>query len=139
MFQGVSGGYAVLGDPSAKVCSSARCCVLAFKASMLYPGGSICQSVFICQVLCTGIQGIYAVFVGGPPAKVCISAKCWVLVFKASMLYLWGVLQPKKVCLPSTSLANRWGSIGQRRFVCQVLVLLVGGGSIGQRRFVCQI
>ena len=31
------------------------------------------------------------------------------------------------------------GSISQRRFICQVLVLLVcGGGSFG-RRFVCQI
>ena len=63
---------------------SAKCCVLAFKASLLYLVGSIGQSRFICQVLCTGIQGIYALFVGG--------------------------------------------SIGQRRFVCQVLVLLVGGG-----------
>ena len=46
---------------------------------------------------------------GGPSAKVCLSVKCCVVVFKASMLYLWGLHQPKKVCLPSTSLASRWG------------------------------
>ena len=64
-------------------------------------------------MLCTGIQGIYALFV-------------------------WGVHQPKKVCLPSTSLASRWGSICQRRLICQILVSLVGGGSICRRKFVCQ-
>ena len=31
------------------------------------------------------------------------------------------------------------GSIGQRRFACQVLVLLEGGGSVGKRRFICQV
>ena len=78
--------------PSAKVCSSAKCCVLAFKASMLYlggpsakvgpsanfgvavfkasmlnwhwDGGSIGQSRFICQVWCSSVQGIYAQFTG---------------------------------------------------------------------------
>ena len=73
----------LLGGPSAKVCSSAKCCVLAFKAYMLY--------------------------LGGPMAKVGSSAKCCVLIFKASMLYLWGVHWPKKVHLPSTSLTSRWG------------------------------
>ena len=48
--------------------------------------GSICKSVFVCQVLCTGIQGIYALLVGCPAAKVCSSAKFCVLVFKASLL-----------------------------------------------------
>ena len=96
-----------LGGPSAKVCLSAKCCVLVLKASMLYVcGGSICQSVFVCQVLCTGIKGIYALCVCGgsicqsvfvcqvlctgikrhlcfmcvvgPSAKVCLSAKCCV-------------------------------------------------------------
>ena len=33
--------------------------------SAVLPGGSICQSMFICQVLCTGIQGIYALLIGG--------------------------------------------------------------------------
>ena len=31
--------------------------------------------MFVCQVLCTGIQGIYALLMGGPSAKVCLSAK----------------------------------------------------------------
>ena len=74
--------------------------------------------MFACQVLCTGIQGISAVSMGGSLAKVGSSAKCCVLVFKAYMLHLLGV---------------------QRRFICQVLVSLVGGGSIGQRRFICQV
>ena len=96
-------------------------------------GESISQSRFICQVVCTGIQGISAwlwgvhlpkcvclpsvvyciqgisAVSGGPLAKVGSSAKCCVLVFKASMLYLWGVHWPKKVCLTSTSLTSRWG------------------------------
>ena len=55
----------IWGGPSAKVCSSAKCCVLAFKASMLYSGGSISQSRFICQVWCSGIQGINSQFTGG--------------------------------------------------------------------------
>ena len=81
-----------MGGPSAKVGSSAKLCVLVFKASLLNYGGVICQSVFVCQVLCTGIQGMSAVsgIWGGPLAKVGSSAKCCVLVFKASMLYLWG-------------------------------------------------
>ena len=42
--------------------------------------------MFVCQVLCTGIQGIYAVLIWGPLAKVCSSAKFGAVVFKASML-----------------------------------------------------
>ena len=81
-----------MGGPSAKVCSSAKCCVLAFKASLLYMGGplakvvssakfgvavfkasmldslggggSISQSMFTCQVWCRGIQGKYHLFWG---------------------------------------------------------------------------
>ena len=65
-----------LGGPSAKVGSSAKFGVLVFKASLLYyTGGSICQSTFICQVLCTGIQGIYSQFMGDPSAKEGLSAK----------------------------------------------------------------
>ena len=59
---------------------------------------------------------------GGPLAKVGSSAKLCVLVFKASMLYLWGVDQPKEVHLPSTSLASRWGVHQQKK------VHLLGGG-----------
>ena len=53
---------------------------------MLYLGESIDQSRFIYQVLCTGIQGIYALFVGGPLAKEGLSAKYCVQVFKATIL-----------------------------------------------------
>ena len=64
-------------------------------------GVSICQSMFICQVLCTGIQGIYALLIGG--------------------------------------------SISQSRFVCQVwctgiqgIYSSFTGGSI-QSMFICQV
>ena len=42
--------------------------------------------MFLCQVLCTGIQGIYALLMGDPLAKVGSSAKFGVAVFKASIL-----------------------------------------------------
>ena len=48
-----------LQGPSAKVGSSAKLCALVFKGISALSGGSICQSMFICQVLCTGIQGKY--------------------------------------------------------------------------------
>ena len=53
---------------------------------LYYWGGSICQSMFVCQALCTGIQGIYDLLIGGPSAKVGSSAKFGVAVFKASIL-----------------------------------------------------
>ena len=67
--------------------------------SSLLPRGSIGQSRFICQVLCTGSQGISSQLPGGPLAKV--------------------------VCLPIgiqgiSPLLPR-GSICQNMFVCQVL------------------
>ena len=56
-----------------------------FKASILNSfGGPISQSRFVCQFLCTGIQGISALLPGGPLAKVGLSAKFGVVVFKAS-------------------------------------------------------
>ena len=57
----IQGIYSWLpGGPSAKVGSSAKFGVAVFKASVLNSlGGSISQSMFICQVLCTGIQGKY--------------------------------------------------------------------------------
>ena len=96
-----------LGVPSAKVCSSAKCCVLVFKASMLnLCGGSICHSVFICQVLHKGVKGIYALFVG--------------------------VHLPKCVHLPSAVYWCSWhlwsisgGSICQSVIICQVLCCYV--------------
>ena len=49
-----------LGGPSDKVVSSAKFGVVVFKASIInYPQGSTCQSMFICHVLCTGIQDKY--------------------------------------------------------------------------------
>ena len=99
--------------------------------------GVHCQSRFICQFWCTGIQGIYALFIGvgsiwpkyvhlpilvywysrhlcsitlgGPLAKVCLSAKFGVAVFKASILDSLGV------------------SIGQSRFICQILCTGIQG------------
>ena len=48
------------GGPSAKVGSSAKFGVAVFKGIYApFTEGSICQSMFICQVLCTGIQGKY--------------------------------------------------------------------------------
>ena len=63
--------------------------------------GSIGQSRFICQVLCTGIQGISAVSGGS-------------------------ISQRRFICQVLGLLVGG-GSIGRRRFICQVLVLLVGG------------
>ena len=68
-----------------------------------FKGGSIGQSGFICQFWCSSNPWIYSRFNGGSSAKVCSSAKFCVLVFKASMLYYWGVHLPKKVCLPNLS------------------------------------
>ena len=86
-----------------------------------------CQSRFIFQVLCIGIQGISALVVGGPSARVGSSAKFCVLVCKASLLWYWGVHWQKKVHLPSFVY---WYS----RHFCSGT-----GGSIGRRRFICQI
>ena len=92
-----------LGGPSAKVGLSAKFGVAVFKAFILdsLGRGSIRQSMFVCQVLCTGFQGIYAVLMGGPLAKVGSSAKFGAVVFKASMLNSLGDHLPKYVHLPS--------------------------------------
>ena len=76
---GIQGIYALLiGGPSAKVGSSAKFDVAVLKASILDSlGGSICQNMFVCHVLCTGIQGIYAVLMGDPLAKVGLSCQVW--------------------------------------------------------------
>ena len=90
------------GGLLAKEGSSAKFCVVVCKSSLLwYWGGSIGQSGFICQVLCSGMQVISALVLGGALAKEGLSAKFGVAVFKASIL-------------------NYWGSISQSRFVCQV-------------------
>ena len=83
------------GYPLAKVGSSAKFwCTGIQGIYALLIGVSISQSRFICQVWCRGIQGIYSQFTGGPSAKVCLSAKFGVLVFKASMLFHLGVGVP---------------------------------------------
>ena len=89
---------------SAKVASSAKFCVVVCKSSHLwYWGGSIGQSSFICQVLCSGMQVISAMVLGGSLTKEGLSAKFSVVVCKSSLLWL-----PRGV------------SIDQRRLVCQV-------------------
>ena len=94
--------------PSAKVDSSAKGYVPVFKASLPNYRGPICQSVFVHQVLCTGIQGIYALSRGGLSAKVGSVAK-----FGSSIqgIYDWFV----------------GGSISQSRFICQVMCTGIQG------------
>ena len=53
------------GGPSAKVYLPTKFCVLIVKAYMLFSGGSIWQSIFVCQHLSTSIQGIYGLVWGG--------------------------------------------------------------------------
>ena len=153
--QGISALLPRGGGPPAKVGLSAKFGVAVFKAYILGSlGGSICQSRFVCQVLCTGIQGIsallprrgplakegssakfgvvyskhlFSIHCGGPSAKVCSSAKFGVAVFKVSILNSLGVY-----CLS--------------RFVCQVLCTGIQGisallprGAICQSRFICQV
>ena len=70
--------------------------------SSWFGGWSIWQSIPVYQCWWTGIQGISALLVGaGPPAKVYLSANVGGLVFKASLLYYWGVHLTKYTCLPS--------------------------------------
>ena len=51
--------------------------------------GSISQSRFVCQVVCSSIQGIYSWLVGGPSAKVGLSAKLCVPVDLPGDLPIW--------------------------------------------------
>ena len=90
------------GGPSAKVCSSAKFCVLVFKANITCQSWNLLLSFggYIWHD-CT-IRGNFHLFLKNPLAKVGSSAKFGVAVFKASMLDLLG------------------GSISQSRFVCQV-------------------
>ena len=148
--QGISALFG--GHPLAKVGSSAKLGVVVFRhLCLIHQGGSICQSMFVFQVLCTGIQGIYVPFMGGTSAKVCLSAKCCVVVFKASMLYLWGaicqsVFSCQVLCTGIQGIyALLGGSIGQSRFICQVWCSGIQGidsqftgRSISQSRFICQ-
>ena len=85
--QGIYSGFT--GGPLAKVCSSAKFCVLVFKASMLYslelgPSAKVCSSAKFC-VLVFKASMLYSLGLG-PSAKVCSSAKFGVGVFKASIL-----------------------------------------------------
>ena len=116
--------------------------------------GSIGQSRLICQVWCSGIQGIYSWFMEGPSAKVGSSANFSVLVFKESLLYYLGggtsakVCSSAKFCVPvcKASMLYKWG-VHLPKYVhlpCFVYwysrhLCSINGGYIGQRRFVCQI
>ena len=96
--------------------------------SALVPGGSIGQSRFICQILCSGMQGIPPLVPGrsiGQSRFIC--------------QVLHGGMQVISALVPG-------GSIGQSRFICQILCSgmqgippLVPGRSIGQSRFICQV
>ena len=90
-----------LGGPSAKVGSSAKFGVVVFKASILYSLGVHQPKYVHLPSLVYSIQGIYSQFTGGPLAKVGLSAKFGVAVFKASILDSLGVHWPKYVHLPS--------------------------------------
>ena len=143
VYQGIFPLY--LGGPLAKVCLSAKLRVLVFKASVLWPGGSIsyrrfiCQkSKFVCQVLCTwGAHWPMYVCLpscvywysrhlsvpGGPLAKGGSSARK--SRFVCQVLCTRGVHQPKKVHLPekvgsSAKFCVCRGSISRRRFICQI-------------------
>ena len=90
--------------------------------------GAIGQSRVICQVLCSGIQVISPLVLGGPLIKVGSSAKFCVVVFKSPLLWYWG------------------GSIDHSRVICQVLCsgmqvisALVPGGFIGKNRVICHV
>ena len=95
-----------LGDPLATLGLSAKFGILVFKASLLWywEWRSIGQSKVICQVLCSGMQVISALVLGGPLARLGLSAKFCVVVFKASLLwYLGGPLtkvgSSAKICV----------------------------------------
>ena len=63
-----------LGGPLAKVSSSAKFGVAVFKVSILNFGGSICHIMYICQVMCTGSQGISSPLPRGSIGISCLSA-----------------------------------------------------------------
>ena len=52
----------------------------------MFGGGFTGQCMFICQVVCNGMQGMSALVPGVPSANIGSSAKFCVLVFKASLL-----------------------------------------------------
>ena len=88
--------------PSVKIGSSAKLCVLIFKASLfVFPGGPSAKVYSSAKFGVVVFKACTLNSEGGPSAKVCLSAKCCVLVFKVSMLYLWEVHLPKYVSLPS--------------------------------------
>ena len=94
--------------------------------------------MFICQVLCTGIQGIYALLMGGPLAKEGSSAK-----YEHTSKLLLNNFQ----CNCLQEIHFHFGvSIGQSRFICQVgctdiqgISAWLPGGSICQSMFICQV
>ena len=136
--------------------SSAKFCVLVFKASLLcYLGGFIGQSRFICQVLCIGIKDISAVVLGGPLAKEGSSGKFCVLVFKPSVLwYHWGgpsakaglsarfcilVCKASLLCLPGGFHQPNYVHLPSFVYWYSRHLHSVTWGSISQSRFICQV
>ena len=65
-------------------------------------GGSISQSRLICQVGCTGIQGISALLPGGVHLPKYVGLPSFVYWYSRHLCSInWGVHWPKKVCLPN--------------------------------------
>ena len=96
--------------PSAKVCLSAKCCVLAFKASLQYPGSPLPKYPHLPSVMYWYSRHLCSICWGGPLAKLGSSAKFGVLVFKASMI---------------NSLAG--GPFAKVLFICQVVCTGIQG------------
>ena len=104
------------GVPSAKVGLSAKFCVPVFKACLLYyleSGWSICQSMFVCQVLCTSIQGIYSLIHCGVGRSICQSR----FICQVLCTSIQGI----------SALITQGGQSAQSRFVCQVLCTSIQG------------
>ena len=102
-------------------------------------------SRLICHIVCTGMQGISALILGGgcPLAKVGSSAKFCVLVFKASLLWYWGMGGPLAKVGSSAMLCvlefkasllwywgDFWSSRNERKFTFQVLKTVYWGNAV---------
>ena len=106
-----------MGGPSAKVGSSAKLCVLVFKSSLLdYLGVHLTKCVCLPSVVSWHSRHLSCIGRVHLPKKVHLPS--------TSLASRWGIHQQKKVHLP-----NRWGVHQQK--VC------LPGGSIGRRRFIC--
>ena len=137
-----------LGDPLATLGLSAKFGILVFKASLLWYWGwrSIGQSKVIFQVLCSGMQVISALVLGGPLARLGLSAKFGVLVFKASLLWYWGgghwpkIGSSAKFCVVVFKASLLWNlggplaKVGSSAKICVVYTSLLCSGTWGVHR-----